>query len=229
MRLSVIGCGYLGARPRGRHGHPGPRRRRHRPRRAPRSTPSQDGRAVLRAGLPRNPHRGDGHRPAALQYRHRGGPRRAGPLHRRREPRRKKGEDAADLTYVNGRRRRALPHLSPPATWWSASPPCRSAPPSARRRARRRRWTLAWNPEFLREGFAVQDTLHPDRLVSGVPSATGRTRDRSSRRGVRHTARRRHRPLVTDYATAELVKVAANSFLATKISFINAMAEICPR
>lgn len=86
---------------------------------------------------------------------------------------------------------------------------------------------LAWNPEFLREGFALEDTVAPDRFVYGmhgdsaeadvalldhvyaVPLATGTPR------------------LVMDYATAELVKVAANAFLATKISFINAMSEVC--
>lgn len=83
---------------------------------------------------------------------------------------------------------------------------------------------IAWNPEFLREGFAVQDTLHPDRLVVGV---------RSER--AEQVLREVYAPiiaegvpfLVTDFPTAELVKVAANSFLATKISFINAMAEVC--
>ena len=88
---------------------------------------------------------------------------------------------------------------------------------------------LAWNPEFLREGFAVEDTLHPDRLVYGLPD--GERADRgagAARRGLRADRRRTaRRMVVTDYATAELVKVAANSFLATKISFINAMAELC--
>lgn len=83
---------------------------------------------------------------------------------------------------------------------------------------------VAWNPEFLREGYAVQDTLKPDRLVVGV---------RTER--AEQIMRKVYAPLiadgvpflVTDYPTAELVKVAANSFLATKISFINAMAEVC--
>ncbi|MEU6713176.1 UDP-glucose/GDP-mannose dehydrogenase family protein [Nonomuraea sp. NPDC046802] len=81
---------------------------------------------------------------------------------------------------------------------------------------------LAWNPEFLREGFAVKDTLHPDRIVFGV---------RSER--AEKVLREVYEPLgeipivVTDFATAELVKTAANAFLATKISFINAMAEVC--
>ena len=83
---------------------------------------------------------------------------------------------------------------------------------------------LAWNPEFLREGHAIEDTLTPSRLVLGVTSA-----------GAEARLRRVFAPLlaagvpavVTDPATAELVKVAANSFLATKISFVNAMAEVC--
>ncbi|MFD7031447.1 UDP-glucose dehydrogenase family protein [Streptomyces sp. NPDC059917] len=81
---------------------------------------------------------------------------------------------------------------------------------------------LAWNPEFLREGFAVQDTLGPDRIVIGVRGAS-----------AERTLRELYAPLgdvplvVTDFATAELVKVAANAFLATKISYINAMAEVC--
>ena len=83
---------------------------------------------------------------------------------------------------------------------------------------------VAWNPEFLREGFAVEDTLHPDRLVVGVRSTSAEERLREVyapiiAEGVPF--------LVTDFPTAELVKVAANSFLATKISFINAMAEVC--
>jgi UDPglucose 6-dehydrogenase len=83
---------------------------------------------------------------------------------------------------------------------------------------------LAWNPEFLREGFAVQDTLEPDRLVFGVTSA----RDEQELRAFYAAVIAAGTPVVvTDFATAELVKVAANAFLATKISFINAVAEVC--
>jgi UDPglucose 6-dehydrogenase len=83
---------------------------------------------------------------------------------------------------------------------------------------------VAWNPEFLREGFAIQDTVRPDRFVFGVTSAWARqmlTRvyEQSLAAGVPG--------LVVDLETAELVKVAANAFLATKISFINAMADVC--
>jgi UDPglucose 6-dehydrogenase len=83
---------------------------------------------------------------------------------------------------------------------------------------------LAWCPEFLREGHAVQDTLTPDRVVVGVQSA----RAEAILRDVHAEQIAAGTPfLVTDLATAELVKVAANAFLATKISFINAMAEVC--
>jgi UDPglucose 6-dehydrogenase len=82
---------------------------------------------------------------------------------------------------------------------------------------------VAWNPEFLREGHAVADTLHPDRLVFGVASAPAE----EILRRVYATPIAAGTPVVvTDRATAELVKVAANSFLAMKISFINAMAEV---
>ena len=83
---------------------------------------------------------------------------------------------------------------------------------------------IAWNPEFLREGFAVQDTLRPERLVAGVVSP----RADAVLREIYAPMLRAEVPFVsTDLATAELVKLAANSFLATKISFINAMAELC--
>jgi UDPglucose 6-dehydrogenase len=83
---------------------------------------------------------------------------------------------------------------------------------------------LAWNPEFLREGFAVQDTLSPDRIVIGVEDARA---DKQLRDFYAPMIEAGTPLVVTDYATAELVKVAANAFLATKISFINAMAEVC--
>jgi UDPglucose 6-dehydrogenase len=83
---------------------------------------------------------------------------------------------------------------------------------------------LAWNPEFLREGHAVHDTLHPDRIVAGTHSP----RAAAVLREIYAQPLANGAPfLVTDFATAELVKVAANAFLATKISFINAMAEVC--
>jgi UDPglucose 6-dehydrogenase len=87
---------------------------------------------------------------------------------------------------------------------------------------------LAWNPEFLREGFAVQDTLHPDRLVYGLPPGPDGQTAQALLDEVYATIVAAGIPqVITDYATAEMVKTAANSFLATKISFINAMAELC--
>ena len=83
---------------------------------------------------------------------------------------------------------------------------------------------VAWNPEFLREGFAVEDTLHPDRLVFGVASERA---EETLRAAFGPVITAGTPVVVTDFSTAELVKVAANSFLATKISFINAMAEVC--
>ena len=87
--------------------------------------------------------------------------------------------------------------------------------------------TLVWNPEFLREGHAVTDTLHPDRLVYGSPDGSEEHPAVAVLDQVYQARWPRDPRLVTDYATAELVKTAANSFLATKISFINAMAEVC--
>lgn len=87
--------------------------------------------------------------------------------------------------------------------------------------------TLVWNPEFLREGWAVQDTIDPDRLVVGVPPTDAGAAAVEILKEVYAPPVEKGTPfIVTDLATAELVKVSANAFLATKISFINAMAEI---
>ena len=83
---------------------------------------------------------------------------------------------------------------------------------------------LAWNPEFLREGFAVEDTLKPNRLVVGV---TNSKTEEILRQVYAKNLAEETPWVVADLPTAELVKVSANAFLATKISFINAMAEIC--
>ena len=88
---------------------------------------------------------------------------------------------------------------------------------------------VVWNPEFLREGFAVTDTVHPDRIVYGLPddqdrAEVGRKLLDECYAELLATGIPR---LLTNHPTAELVKVAANSFLATKISFINAMAQLC--
>ncbi|ALU40413.1 UDP-glucose 6-dehydrogenase [Kocuria flava] len=85
---------------------------------------------------------------------------------------------------------------------------------------------LVWNPEFLREGFAVADTLRPDRMVLGLDGADGARAEAVMRRVYARQLESGVPLIVTDYETAELVKVAANAFLATKISFINALSEL---
>jgi UDPglucose 6-dehydrogenase len=139
----------------------------------------------------------------------------------------KRGEYAADLRYVEGAIQSLLPVLQPETLVVGKS----TVPVgTAARLAEVVEATgamLAWNPEFLREGFAVHDTLHPDRLVYGLPDdradeAHGLLDEVYAAIVAAGTPK-----VVTDFATAEMVKTAANSFLATKISFINAMAELC--
>ena len=141
----------------------------------------------------------------------------------------RRGENAADLTYVDAAIEALLPHLSagdvvvgkstvPVGTAERLALRIREVAPGAH---------LAWNPEFLREGFAVADTLTPDRIVHGVGAGESGQRATEVLGEIYESMLATDTPLiVTDYATAELVKVAANAFLATKISFINAMAEI---
>ena len=140
----------------------------------------------------------------------------------------KKGEYAADMTYVDAAFRSLVPHLRDGALVVGKS----TVPAgTAERLADELEATctakdveLAWNPEFLREGFAVEDTLTPDRLVFGIRSPEAEAKLRAAFAPVIDLPT----PVVTcDFATAQLVKVAANAFLATKISFINAMAEVC--
>lgn len=137
------------------------------------------------------------------------------------------GGYAADLTYVDKAVDDLLPHLRPgDVVAGKSTVPVGTAARLAERIAPSGA-TLIWNPEFLREGWAVQDTIDPDRLVVGVPDDEHGQRAADLMREVFYPAVSKGTPfLVTDYATAELVKVAANAFLATKISFINAMAEI---
>ncbi|HEX3812007.1 MAG TPA: UDP-glucose/GDP-mannose dehydrogenase family protein [Mycobacteriales bacterium] len=141
----------------------------------------------------------------------------------------KNGEYAADMTYVNAAVESLAPHLTRPALVAGKS----TVPVGTAARLAERLQELApagdavelaWNPEFLREGFAVEDTLHPDRLVFGVQSESA---ERQLRAAFAPVIENGCPVVVTDFPTAELVKVAANSFLATKISFINAMAEVC--
>ncbi|MEP6851734.1 MAG: UDP-glucose/GDP-mannose dehydrogenase family protein [bacterium] len=135
---------------------------------------------------------------------------------------------AADLTYVESAFATLAPLLTRPVLVVGKSTvPAGTAQRMHEllvERAGHPQVELAWNPEFLREGFAVQDTLRPDRLVFGVRSPWAEERLRDAFAPVIESGTP---VLVTDFATAELVKVAANSFLATKISFINAMAEVC--
>ncbi|KQQ92593.1 UDP-glucose 6-dehydrogenase [Leifsonia sp. Leaf325] len=142
----------------------------------------------------------------------------------------KKGSYAADLTYVDAAIDALLPHLSAGdlVAGKSTVPVGTAARLAEKLAASGTDAILAWNPEFLREGFAVQDTITPDRLVYGLPpEPEAAVRAESLLSECYATAIAADTPLVTtDYATAELVKVSANAFLATKISFINAMAEI---
>ncbi|MFC9558803.1 UDP-glucose dehydrogenase family protein [Agromyces sp. NPDC056965] len=134
---------------------------------------------------------------------------------------------AADVSYVDAAFTALLPHLAEGAliVGKSTVPVGTAARLAERLAAEAGHAGLAWNPEFLREGFAVKDTLSPDRLVYGV--ADGDTHAASVLDHVYRATIEAGTPrIVTDYATAELVKVAANAFLATKISFINAMSEI---
>ncbi|MDQ0613777.1 UDPglucose 6-dehydrogenase [Microbacterium sp. W4I4] len=134
---------------------------------------------------------------------------------------------AADLSFVDAAFDALIPHLREgDVVAGKSTVPVGTAAVLAERVAPTGA-TLVWNPEFLREGWAVQDTIDPDRLVAGVPAGAEGERAADLLRQVYHPAVAKGTPfIVTDYATAELVKVSANAFLATKISFINAMAEI---
>jgi nucleotide sugar dehydrogenase len=141
----------------------------------------------------------------------------------------KPGEYAADMSYVDDTITALAPRLTRACLVIGKSTvPVGTAERLARRLSRLApagdMAELAWNPEFLREGFAVEDTLHPDRIVIGV----GSERAEKILREIYDPMTSEGIPLiVTDYPTSELVKVSANAFLATKISFINAMAEVC--
>lgn len=139
----------------------------------------------------------------------------------------RKGEAAADLTYVDAAIDALVPYLSEgDLVVGKSTVPVGTASRLAEK-INGSGAELAWNPEFLREGFAVEDTIRPDRLVYGVAEGEAGARARTILDQVYATAINNETPVVvTDYATAELVKVSANAFLATKISFINAMAEI---
>ncbi|MBV9379054.1 MAG: UDP-glucose/GDP-mannose dehydrogenase family protein [Streptosporangiaceae bacterium] len=135
-------------------------------------------------------------------------------------------DDGFDLSQVYAAARTLAPHLNRPALVIGKStvPPGTTAALARELAARapaRDAVEVAWIPEFLRGGFALADTLRPDRIVAGVPSAAAES-------VVREVYQPLAVPLLfTDPATAEMAKVAANAFLATKISFINAIGDIC--
>lgn len=143
----------------------------------------------------------------------------------------KKGEYGADLRHVYAVIDELVPRLTSSAVLVGKStvPVGTAAELNQRAAALAPRGVdveIAWNPEFLREGYAVQDTLRPDRIVLGIQQDSLR---------AEAAVRELYGPLldagvpflVTDLQTAELVKVSANAFLATKISFINAISEVC--
>jgi UDPglucose 6-dehydrogenase len=144
----------------------------------------------------------------------------------------RKGENAADTSYVFAAAQSLAPYLRNQALVVGKS----TVPVGTTARLRDRmqqsapqdvRVRLAWNPEFLREGYAIHDTVAPNRFVYGVDGPTAEA-DVALLDEVYAGPLASGTPrLVTDFPTAELVKVAANAFLATKISFINAMAEVC--
>ncbi|MDH3046682.1 UDP-glucose dehydrogenase family protein [Gordonia alkanivorans] len=141
----------------------------------------------------------------------------------------KKGEYGADLSYVDSAVEQLVPLLTRDALILGKS----TVPVGTARRLSERADELAkdveveiaWNPEFLREGFAVEDTLHPDRLVLGA--FAGGSAEVTCREIYAAMLEDDTPFIVTDPPTAELVKTSANAFLATKISFINAIAEVC--
>ncbi|UKA58001.1 UDP-glucose dehydrogenase family protein [Arthrobacter sp. FW306-2-2C-D06B] len=142
----------------------------------------------------------------------------------------KKGENGADLRYVDAAVDALLPHVRPgDIVVGKSTVPVGTASRLADVLLEKEPTAhLVWNPEFLREGHAVKDTLSPDRLVYGVADGSEDHAAVSVLDEVYASPLSGGTPrLVTDHPTAELVKAAANSFLATKISFINAMAEVC--
>ncbi|MGJ7539613.1 UDP-glucose dehydrogenase family protein [Brevibacterium luteolum] len=140
----------------------------------------------------------------------------------------RKSEFAADMTYVDAAVEALLPHLSDTDLVVGKSTVPVGTAARLAEQVTATGAALAWNPEFLREGHAVEDTVAPDRLIYGVPDGEAGERATEILDDVYASIVDSGTPrLVMDYATAELVKTAANSFLATKISFINAMAELC--
>ncbi len=146
----------------------------------------------------------------------------------------RQGHIAADLTYVDQAIATIIEHADTSngtvlVAGKSTVPVGTSEGLAKRLQDSGKDFLLVWNPEFLREGYAVKDTLTPDRIVYGLPDDQAQGEKAKAMLDECYA-----KPLadgtplvVANYPTAELVKVAANSFLATKISFINAMAELC--
>lgn len=142
----------------------------------------------------------------------------------------KKGENGADLTHVDAAFNGLLPYLEDGSVVVGKStvPVGTAGRLAGLLSGHNAKVHLVWNPEFLREGHAIADTLRPDRLVYGVDDGSEEHPAVAILDEVYAVPLASGVPrIVSDHATAELVKSAANSFLATKISFINAMAEVC--
>ena len=141
----------------------------------------------------------------------------------------KKGESAADLRYVDAVVDNLVPLVDRDALILGKSTvpvgTCAKLIDRVEARANGANVEIAWNPEFLREGFAIKDTLEPDRIVLG--RRPGGRAEALTRELYADMLRHDTPFILTDPETAELVKVSANAFLATKISFINAIAEVC--
>ncbi|WP_328674880.1 UDP-glucose dehydrogenase family protein [Streptomyces sp. NBC_00343] len=141
------------------------------------------------------------------------------------------GEHAYDLTHLFTAVRQLAPRLTHPAVIAVKSTVPVGTAPRVRDLLHEfapagEAVEVAWNPEFLRESFAVEDTLRPDRLVLGFDTEHSRA-ETVLRQCFENIIEAGTPTIVTDWATAELAKASANAFLATKISFINAMAEVC--
>lgn len=143
----------------------------------------------------------------------------------------KKGEYGADLRHVHSVIDELVPRLRRTSVIVGKSTVPVGTAAELAQRARRLTGAdvdveIAWNPEFLREGLAIHDTLHPDRIVVGVQPDS--IHAEAALRELYGSLINDGVPfLLTDLQTAELVKVSANAFLATKISFINAISEVC--
>ncbi len=136
-------------------------------------------------------------------------------------------DGSADMTYVNSAIEGLLPFISEGHLVVGKSTVPVGTAERLSEQVTSTGAVLMWNPEFLREGFAVQDTLSPDRLVYGIPEGDSGEWARATLDALYEKILATGTPrLLMNFATAELVKVSANAFLATKISFINAMAEI---